>query len=592
MSRPTNLSRRDFLRTGLAGAGAVTLPAALSGCLGVKEGEDKNLTVFAFGHGVASGDPLSDAVIIWTRVSPDVEVATEAEVAWVMASDPELKQVVASGTEYTNKNRDFTVKVDVTGLSPDSVYYYQFAGQGGALSPVGVTRTLPVGRVREVTIAACSCANYPAGMFYVYRELAGCEADVVLHLGDYIYEYGSNKYPSQDYSGRVPDPLSETITLDDYRRRYQQYRTDTDLQAAHAAKPFICIWDDHEISNDVWVGGAQNHDASEGPWQARRDAAVQAYHEWMPIRSKADLNDIHRRFQFGDLVNLNMLETRLLARSQQLEQREFMTERGLDVSAMYEALLAPERSLMGPQQMTEVLGNVRESEAVWQVLGQQIIMGRMELPVELMQATNDLFFATIRGENTTQKRANVHQTMMELTAIKKRMLQNDSTLTGAEILRVTNKAPYNLDAWDGYMAEREALLNGLRDAGANLVVLSGDTHNGWAHELNTLGADQGASALCGVEFATSSVSSPGMEGFLGLSSNPQLRADYEEGLQTLVDNLHYVNGGDRGYLVVRFTPSAAVCEWRYLDTITASSYQITRIHRLQVRPGDPRLQPA
>ena len=592
MSDSDSLSRRRFLKSGMAGVGAVGLSPALSGCLGVKEGDDIPPAVFAFGHGVASGDPLSDAVIIWTRVSPDVELETVAEVGWTVATDPQLENVVASGTGFTDKSRDFTVKVDVTGLSPSTTYYYQFSGQGGALSPVGTTRTLPAGHTPKVTLAACSCANYPAGMFYVFRELALCEADVILHLGDYIYEYGSNKYPNKDYEGRVPDPTSETITLDDYRRRYQQYHTDADLQLARAAKPFLCIWDDHEIANDAWVNGAQNHDESEGLYSARRDAAVQAYHEWMPIRSKANLNDLHRRFEFGDLVNLNMLETRLLARSQQLEQREFMTDSGLDVAAMYESLLASDRTQLGPEQKAEVLGNVRGSDAVWQVLGQQVIMGRMELPVELMQATSALFFATIKRQDTTALRAQVHDIMAQLTSIKERMLQNDSTLTQAEILRVTSKAPYNLDAWDGYMAEREELLSAFKDMNANLIVLSGDTHNGWAHELSTLGADQGLSALAGVEFATSSVSSPGMEGFLGLSGNPQLRGSYEKGLTTLVDNLHYVNGGDRGYLLVTFTRESAVCEWRYLNTVTDTSYQVTRIHRMQVIPGDPRLQPA
>ncbi len=607
MSDPKTISRRHFLKTGLAGAGASSMPATLSGCLSATGGtkqDDKESAqksggqgepVLVFGHGVASGDPLSDRVIIWTRVTPDKEPVADVAVSWVMATDPDLTQVIASGAEHTSKARDYTIKVDVTGLSPYTTYYYQFTGLAGrkrVASPKGVTKTLPVGHVSEARIAACSCANYPAGMFYVYRELAECEADVVLHLGDYIYEYGSNKYPNKDYEGRVPDPLAETITLDDYRRRYQQYHTDADLQLARAAKPFICIWDDHEITNDAWVAGAQNHDDSEGLYSTRRDAAVQAYHEWMPIRSKANLNDIHRRFEFGDLVNLNMLETRLLARSQQLQKHAFMTESGLDVSAMYESLLAPERTLLGPEQKAEVLDNVHDSGAVWQVLGQQVIMGRMELPVELMQATSALFLATIRRQDTTALQAQVHDIMAELTQIKERMLQNDSTLSQTEILRVTSKAPYNLDAWDGYMAEREELLNTLRQYGANLIVLSGDTHNGWAHELNTMGADQGLSALVGAEFATPSVSSPGMEGFLGLSGNPERRAMYEKGLTTLVDNLRYVNGGERGYVLVTFTPERAVSEWRYLNTITATDYQVSRIDRLQVLAGDPRLHPA
>lgn len=220
MAVTTELNRRSFLKSVAAGAGVASVPVALTGCFS-DDDDKRDLTVYVFGHGVASGDPLPDRVIIWTRVTPsDDGLTKEAEVAWVVATDEAMTNVVASGTVFTSAKRDFTVKVDVTGLSASTIYYYRFAGKDGAMSPVGETRTLPTQNVERVVMAVCSCSNYPAGFFNVYHAIAESDAEVVLHLGDYIYEYGSNEYPKADAAGRSPEPSQEILSLSDYRQRY------------------------------------------------------------------------------------------------------------------------------------------------------------------------------------------------------------------------------------------------------------------------------------------------------------------------------------------------------------------------------------
>lgn len=590
MKKNPSLNRRQFLKTGVAGTGALSISSALTGCLDKPSGADQVLNIYVFGHGVASGDPLADSVIIWTRVTPDAESeatqgALVAKVNWRIATDPELQQVVASGEEYTSKNKDFTIKVDVKGLKPDTQYYYQFSSEGGAVSPLGQTKTLPVGQVNEVKLAACSCANFPAGLFHVYAEMAKSDVDAVLHLGDYIYEYGSNKYPSKDAKGRVPDPLTETISLDDYRRRYQQYRIDPDLQAVHAAKPFICIWDDHEITNDAYVTGAQNHDPSEGDYETRIQAAVQAYHEWLPIRTGENKKDIYRRFDFGDLVSLYMLETRLLARTKQLELWHFVKDEGYDTDALYQALRAKDRTLLGEAQKSQLFKDAKDSTATWQVLGQQLIMGRMELPTEYITQTQEVWRTLFAGGDIRPAQQKVKDRMAELVALKNKMESDSIQLSDEDSARITTKAPYNLDAWDGYMYERDQIIETIRKSQSNLIVLAGDTHNGWASELCLTDSNEPMA----VEFATSSVSSPGMESYMGLGDE-LAQANFELGLVTLVDHLKYVNASQRGYIYVHFTPEKAECQWRYIDHVESKDYRVETKKRLQVINGNAKLQ--
>ncbi len=577
MPHTPSLSRRRFLQSVAGTASAVSVPAVITGCFADDDDNEssRNLTVFVFGHGVASGDPLADAVILWTRVTPD-ESATadaEAEVGYTLATDAAMTDVVASGTVYTDASRDYTVKVDVTGLSAGASYYYQFSGKDGESSTVGKTKTLPEGSVSSVKLAVCSCANFPAGLFNVYREIANSDADAVIHLGDYLYEYGSNEYPTEDAEGRQPEPTAEITTLAQYRQRYAQYHIDANLQAAHAAKPFICVWDDHELANDAYKDGAENHDeTTEGSFSERRDAAEQAYHEWLPIRTGSDNTHIYRAFDFGDLVRLHMLDTRILARSKQLDYTDYMTASGLDTTAFMTAMADTSRILLGDEQSAWFGNSLATSGATWDVLGQQVLMGRMYIPADILTAMASL--ATVEDQQALA-------TMLETYATAKYMqsLGMDIDADVAAALAVT--APYNLDAWDGYEVARQMLYAQIagQSRDVNLVALAGDTHNAWASQLT-----QGDSAI-GVEFATPSVTSPGLELYAGFGSDADLQAGFESAITTLIDDLKYLNAGNRGFMLVTFTPEKASCDWVFVDSIASSSYNVTTGKRMQVLAG-------
>lgn len=598
MSNRADLSRRSFLKSVAAGAGAVSVPAALTGCFG-DDDDKRDLTVFVFGHGVASGDPLADAVIIWTCVTPS-DTGAEAQVGWVVATDAAMSNVVASGSVYTDSRRDFTVKVDVTGLNADTVYYYQFAGKDGAVTPVGQTRTLPVGSVDSVKLAVCSCANLPAGYFNVYNEIANSDADVVVHLGDYIYEYGANEYPPAAAQVRDPDPLVETLTLTHYRARYAKYRTDTALQLAHQKKPFICVWDDHELANDTWKGGAENHDEDEGSFEERRAAAIQAYHEWLPIRSGADKAKIWRAFEFGNLVNLTMLDTRMYARDKPLSYQDYLVPNEVDSSkfdvdtAAFRAALGDlNRGLLGTEQQF-AMGSMLNSTATWQVLGQQVLMGRIFIPLELLTGLGEIEEKIKKGEDASAVQAKVAKLLTDLATIKGRIALGDPTVSAAERASVEEKAPYNLDAWDGYFPAREEILQGAQLLDKNLVVLAGDTHNAWASDLypaNASGETVRSNGSVGVEFATSSVTSPGFETYVGFGAIPDpavraaQQAGFEQAVTTLVDDLEYLNSAQRGYMLVEFTPAKSSCEWVYVDTITSETYNALVRKKMEVKPG-------
>lgn len=554
------LTRRDFLRASALSVGAVAISTGLSGCL--LDLNDKRPVNYT--HGVASGDPLTDGVILWTRVEPEIGKGRPVAVAWEIATDAAFEQVVHTGTTEAGKQHDFTVKVDVRGLAPGQTYFYRFHTVRKT-SPVGETRTLPQGSVERVRLAVVSCANYPAGYFNVYGELAGRDdLDAVVHLGDYLYEYSSDatSYGAGDAQtlGRTfPEANNvELIELADYRARYGIYRQDADLQALHARLPFIVVWDDHEVANDSWKEGAENHDASEGDFTARKLNALQAFFEWMPIRPVMEQNRevISRSFRFGDLVDLHMMDTRLVGRDQQLDYLDYFTSDGsLDAARFVADVGSENRSLLGAEQLLWLQGALQTGAATWQVLGQQVLMGRMNLPVELLRA-----IATGQFEG-------VPQALSELAQLKFRLLQGDPTLTDTDIARVQTVAPYNLDAWDGYQYEREVVLGTARALNRNLVVLAGDTHNAWASNLKDREGNQ-----VGVEFAVASVTSPGLEEYLGLPED--LIPAAEQGIGLLVDDLDYLNINQRGYMVVTFTEAEARADWHFVDSVKRRDYGV------------------
>ncbi|EJG0100920.1 alkaline phosphatase D family protein [Vibrio parahaemolyticus] len=541
-----SLSRRDFMKV-------VSSTAVATGLIGCGSDDNESVAV-SFEHGVASGDPTQTQVIIWTRVTT---AASYVDVSWQVASDMEFSNVVQSGLFTTDTGRDFTVKVDVQNLNANSQYYYRFM-VGEMMSEVGQTQTLPEDGVEKASMAVVSCANYPAGYFHVYREILNQHEqspfDVVLHLGDYIYEYGTGGYASEDAAalGREPSKGAECITLDDYRKRYAQYRQDADLQALHAKLPMIAVWDDHELANDTWKNGAENHQDDEGSFIDRRAAAAAAWTEWLPVRENTFSNMlIYRQFSFGNLVNLMMLDTRLVGRDKPLDYFSLSAPTMEAIGGLVAQSRSADRELLGTEQLAWLMNEFNTHDAKWNVLGQQVLMSRMELPSSVMTAMFQLFTST--EEKKTEA-----------------LLAVNTAITGylADPSADPISLPYNLDAWDGYYVEREKVYQLAKASSGNFVCLAGDTHNAWASELKDVSNNP-----IGVEFATSSVSSPGLEAYLAL--DPVAIAQMEYTLPHLVSELQWADIKQRGFMRVTFTADAAQSTWYLVSTIKDKKYQVT-----------------
>jgi phosphodiesterase/alkaline phosphatase D-like protein len=575
----------------------------------------------SFAHGVASGDPYADSVILWTRITPPEGTTGVIDVSWQISRSAgfEAGAIVDSGSFSTNAARDWTVKAEADGLNADTPYYYRFIA-GEAVSMVGQTKTLPVGS-DPVRLAVFSCANFPAAeTFAAYGRAAAINAvnpyDAWVHLGDYIYEYGPGGYEeAEDAAGsRQFKPNREIVSLDDYRQRYAQYHTDTNLQALRAAAPLIAIWDDHETANDSWAGGAQNHQsASEGDWLARRDAALKAYYEWIPIREPglrqasdgasalSPLTQGYRSFSFGDVLALHVLETRLTARDEQLKYPDAaavqarigailakpadllayagklgitppsgpaaipafakalapLVTQELVIATVQQAWGDPSRDLIGAEQLAWLQQRMATSSASWQVLGQQVLMQSMAVPAELLLNAGD--------PGLLDKYAAPLQKLATGTSF--------NSLTPAEqaLFAEPTKIPYNLDAWDGYGVERERILQTALALGKRLISLAGDTHNAWAGVLDTMSdAAKPAGTVAGVEFATPGVTSPGFEKYLP-GADAYIRAKYPavDGLDGLfqgyTNGLKYADLNRRGFLDLTITPDQAIGSFQLLD---------------------------
>ena len=557
MQKESTIKRRTLVK----GLAATSLLPLLGGNLaGCSDNSGDGAATFddipvSFGHGVASGDPLTDRVILWTRVTPATE--GRIRVAWEIATDAGFTDIVNSGAGITSAAVDYTIKADVGGLQPGARYHYRFTS-GAAVSSSGATRTLPVGAVPAASFAVVSCANYPAGYFNVYREIAGLDVEAVLHLGDYIYEYqaaGGYASARAEELGRVVQPPNELLSLADYRTRYAQYRSDPDLQRAHAAHPFLVIWDDHEVANNGWREGAQNHDpATEGDFTARKLAAIQAWYEWLPVRPPTDVEEIiYRSFRYGDLLDLLLLDTRYIARDRQFTYAEFTTGGMIDVAAARAGFGDPGRTMLGGTQLAWLREQLSGSAARWQVLGQQVLFGRYRLPAPIMQALDP----SIAGPDSMSEGVAAIRAALEAKA----KAPEDRTPTEQALL--DSAIPYNLDAWDGYEYERDQLLAFARDLGSKLVVLAGDTHNAWSTQLTAPGG-----GVAGVEFGCSSISSPGLEGALGAD----IAALLAPIVATLVDDLTYADLSHRGYLHLVLTPDQLVAEHRFVERVDSPDY--------------------
>ncbi len=562
MHRP---DRRAFVIRLSALAALSSTGVALSACGG---GDDDDAQAAPqYSYGVASGDPLADRVILWTHAQVAGSTA-DVPLVWEVARDASFATLVASGKTVASASAGHTAKADATGLAPGQDYYFRFRqdveDKGAArLSPVGRTRTLPATGAANLALAVLSCSNYPAGYFHVMAEVARSDAQYVLHLGDFIYEYAAGGYASADAPamGRVVQPPTECLSLQDYRTRYAQYRGDPSSKVLAAALPLIAVWDDHEIANDAWDAGAENHNpATEGPFITRRDAALKAWHEWMPVRTPdmADLRKIYRSFDFGGLAALHMLETRVLAREEQISFADLSNP--ATAQSALAALSSPTRHLLGDVQLGWLQRQMATSSATWQVLGQQVLMARMTAPVSVLSALN----AT---DTSPEAQAAGMKAITDYLTAKQVAAQNPAALTDAQralLDPVRNpKLGYNLDAWDGYPAEREKVLGAAAQLGKRLIVLAGDTHNAWSSQLTLMDG-----TVVGQEFATSSVSSPGMEEYLAALPPAQTQQIF----MGVVDDLRYAETASRGFLMMRFTAAEARGQWHYVSSVKTATY--------------------
>lgn len=558
--------RREFLIRVASVSATVAAGGSLSGCA------SDSGWVPLFEYGVASGDPLASSVILWTHARPSDSSPLPVPLTWEVATDAGFQSIVASGNVIADPSNGYTAKVDATGLRAGTEYWYRFR-QADFRSPVGRTRTLPEAGVTQIKFAVFSCSNYPAGRFHAYSDAAARGAQVALHLGDYIYEYPSDGYASAQAAalGRQSVPGNELLTLDDYRKRHAQYKSDPDSKVMHSAMPMIAVWDDHETANDSWRDGAQNHDpVREGSWQARKAAALQAYHEWMPIRTGVSREIIYRSFDFGDLLSLHMLDTRLIGRDKQVEFTELLNP-ATQVAAQ-QTLSSATRQLLGATQSTWLQGRLAASPGKWQVLGQQVLMARMEFPVSVLQALNPTD-TSAAAQAAGQAAINAY-----LTAKAKKAANQPLTPQETDLLDTTKnpKLGYNLDAWDGYPVAREVLLNTAVQAFAGrdrkLISLAGDTHNAWHSQITAAGylAAQGGlapNATVGVELATPGVTSPGLESYLTLPP-----AQIAQIFQGVVDDLRWMDASQRGYLLLTATRAELQADWVFVSDITKPTF--------------------
>lgn len=517
----TTTDRRSFLGGGLCAAGLGTL------------GSNLGAASSGFTHGIASGDPKQASVILWTRFRPDD--GGLARLRLEVSEDDRFRRIVAQGEGTVGPATDYCLKLRPTSLAPGRWYYYRFIAEGRSVSPVGRTRTLPAKGTHPFRIAVMSCANKEFGFFNAYAHAAARgDIDLVLHLGDYIYEWAVGDHSQADKAlpERATQPLNETVHLADYRARYADYRRDPDLAALHARVPMISIIDDHEVANNSWVGGAGNHDEGEGEWRARVAAAMKAYHEWLPMSCTP-----YDRYNIGDLAALFRAETRLLARSAPLDLADALAGARDPMSAIVrfrdELLADPRRTLMGAEQERWLADGMAASVGSgqrWQVLAQQVVMGPMVLP---SQAPG--WFAAPPP-----------------AAVEKRLS------TGAAVAKLG--IPFSLDNWNGFPAARNRMLESAIAARANLVTLSGDSHNAWAFDL----ASGGRAA--GVEFAGQAVSSPGFEA--RFTAPP---AQIERDLVAANPALRWCDTSHRGYMVLTLDRNSAQMDWTMLDTVRSRS---------------------
>lgn len=522
------IDRRSLVLGGSLGLGALIVPGgarAAAALLGAR----------GFTHNVASGEPGPDSVLLWTRyVAPS---GHDASLTAEISETPGFERIVAGGSAVARANADFTARTTVAGLEPGRWYYYRFVAPDGAVSPTGRTRTLPVGPCARFGLGVFSCANVPFGWFNAYGHAAmRDDLDLMVHLGDYLYEYRRGTYPSfgQAVKARIIEPAGELLHLADYRLRYAGYRSDPDLQRIHQLFPMIAQIDDHEVANDSWRNGAENHQPDEGDYAVRKAAALQAWHEWLPV-SDAPWS----QYEIGDLATVLRPETRVTGRSRELTVVEALKDRA--------TLEDPARTMMGIEQEAWLAGALAASVkrgARWQVLAQQTNVGRLFTPLDA---------ANLLAPDSAE--------------FIQRVVKAGIAATKAGI-------PGNLDNWGGFPAARARLLDAAQKADADLVVLSGDSHNGWAFDL------PGTDGPAGVEFGGHSVSSPGYEAYLTAPAD-----DVARRLRASSPELKWADTRHRGYMAIQLTPDRITGDWVLMETVLARSLATSGSHRMSVTRG-------
>ncbi|MDF3297079.1 alkaline phosphatase D family protein [Streptomyces tropicalis] len=502
-----------------AAAATAVLAGPLAAALPARAASDTP----AFLHGVASGDPLPDGILLWTRVTPVPEAipgsgtGPDTEVIWVVARDKAFTDIASRGSTTATAASDHTVKADIRGLAPATDYWFRFTA-GGVDSPVARTRTAPAAdaRVPGLRFGVVSCSNWEAGYFSAYRHLAARnDLDAWLHLGDYIYEYKSGEYAARGTVVRPHAPANETITLADYRMRHAEHKTDPDLQALHHKAPVVAIWDDHEFADNAWSGGAVNHtEGAEGTWTARQAAAKQAYFEWMPVRP-ALAGTTYRRLRFGRLADLSLLDLRSF-RSQQ-------------VSGAGGSVDDPNRTITGRAQLDWLKAGLKSSDTTWRLIGNSVMIS----PFVVGSLSADLL-----------------KPLAKLLGLPQEGLA------------------VNTDQWDGYTDDRRELLSHLRsNAIGNTVFLTGDIHMAWANDVPVDAGTYPLSASAATEFVVTSMTSDNLddivrvpEGTVSAVAAPVIRAANR--------HVHWVDTDRHGYGVLDITAERAQMDYYVLSDRT------------------------
>lgn len=489
-----------------------------------------------FYHGVASGDPLSDKVIIWTRVTPEAD--STIHVKYYVATDTSFTNIVKSGEVTTDSTKDYTVKVDVEGLSAGKTYFYFFKAIG-ANSLIGRTKTVPVtdNINGNLKFAVVSCNNYEGGFFNAYGRIAERhDIDAVIHLGDYIYEYAPGQYRDTTLKNRNSNlaPAKEIVNQADYRLRYSVYRLDPDLQAAHQQHPFITVWDDHESANDSYKDGADNHtEGAEGVWANRKALAKKVYFEWMPIRNHPD-QKIYRKVSYGNLMDLFMLDTRLEGRDKPPVNFDD-ADQG--------------RKMISQEQFNWLIDGLKTSTAKWKVVGNQAIL-----------SVYNVGFAAARTGNPAAP------TILDSIRLSENLF---------------------IDDWRGYTAQRGELIDSIdKKKINNVIIVTGDSHCTWAFDVTknpnvypgtfnlpqasaTYNRETGAGSVA-VEFGTPGISSQNFDESIGLQSALGFQSVINKAIATPFGNVYYnphlkhVDLVQQGYMVLDIKKDSSQTDWFYV----------------------------